>query len=716
MPRSKSPQPAALIAVVCLLSAGVEARVTRIVIASQQTVAGGASFGASGPYEKLTGTVYFEVDPKNPHNAVVFDLDKAKRNAKGKVEFSADMVILRPVDRAKGNRGLFFEVNNRGNKISLIMLNDTLPGANNNNPSTAFDLGNGFLLRQGYVIAWVGWGADIAPGNSRLTVDFPIAMEHGQPITERILTEFSDRNFGGGTPFTLPLSGGSAFKSYATVSTDQVAAEAELRMRPSDSPRPSAPAIPAGELVPRSQWSFASCPSGPPGVPSTTNICLAGGFQNNRVYELRYRATGSPVMGLGYVTSRDFVSFLRHASADDAGNANPAGGLTTTICDGISSSGMYYRDYLYQGFNEDELGRRVCEGIHIDIPGVQKLFLNYRFAQPNPFTVQHRERYVPDDNFPRAYAVRNNPLFGPGSDDDDDDDSGDHDGQARDGILKRPRTDPKVIHTDSGTEWWQFRSALVDTNEDGTRDIHQPGNVRRYEFSGTQHFVAKGVTPSHGTGNRQCQQLSNPTHYGPAARALIADLDEWVRQGRPPPHSRVARIADGTLVPPDQASTGFPNIPGVTYTGRLNGSGDRDFGPRVEGNSGVIDNLIPIVLSTHRVLVPRVDAVGNDIAGIRQPEVAAPLATLTGWNTRTAEFTDGDLCDLNGMSIPLHRTKTDRLAAGDPRPSLEELYGTHDGYVAAVTAAAHALQADRLLLQEDVDAYIRDAMASDVLR
>ena len=713
MPMDRSPPSVALIAVVCLLSAGVEARVTKIVIASQQTLAGGAAFGANGPYEKLSGTVYFEVDPENPHNAAVFDLDKAKRNAEGKVEFSADMVILRPVDRSKGNRGLFFEVNNRGNKIALIMLNDTLPAANNNNPSTALDLGNGFLMRQGYVVAWVGWGADIAPGNSRLTVNFPIAMEHGKPITERILTEFSDRNFGGGTPFTLPLSGGPAFKSYATVSTDQIAAEAELRMRPSDSPRPSAPAIPAGELVPPSQWSFASCPSGPPGVPSTTDICLAGGCQNNRVYELRYRATGSPVMGLGYVTSRDFVSFLRHASADDAGNANPAAGVTTTICDGISSSGMYYRDYLYQGFNEDELGRRVCEGMHIDIPGVQKLFLNYRFAQPNPFTVQHRERYVPDDNFPRSYAVRSNPLFGPGGDDDED---GNHDAEARDGILKRPRTDPKVIHTDSGTEWWQFRSSLVDTDEDGTTDIHQPGNVRRYEFSGTQHFVAKGVTPTHGTGDRQCQQLSNPTHYGPAARALIVDLDEWVRHGKPPPHSRVARIADGTLVPPDQASTGFPHIPGVTYTGRFNGSGDRDFGPRVVGNSGVIDNLIPVVLSTHRVLVPRVDAVGNDIAGIRQPEVAAPLATLTGWNTRTAEFTDGDLCDLNGMSIPLHRTKADRLAAGDPRPSLEELYGTHDGYLAAVTAAARALQADRLLLQEDVDAYVQAAMNSDVLR
>ncbi|HYR19359.1 MAG TPA: alpha/beta hydrolase domain-containing protein [Myxococcales bacterium] len=702
---------------VALVSASAEARVTRVVISSQQVVAGGAPFGDRGAYEKLTGTVYFEVDPRNPHNAAVFDLDKALRNRAGKVEFSADMVILRPVDRSKANGRLFFEVNNRGNKIAPTMLNSTPPTANNNNPTTAADFGNGWLQRQGYIIAWVGWGADIAPGNSRLTVSFPIAMENGKPITERILTEFCDRNFAGGTPFTLPLSGGTAFNSYPAVATDKSAAQAELRVRPSDSPRPSGPEIPAGELVPDSQWSFASCPAGPPGVPSTTDICLAGGFQNDRVYELRYRATNSPVMGLGYVTSRDLVSFLRHAKVDDDLKPNPAAGATATLCVGISSSGMYYRDYLYQGFNADEQGRRVCDGVFIDIPGVQKLFLNYRFAQPNPFTVQHRERYVPDTNFPRTYAVRHNPLFGPGdrdSDDDDDDRGGGRHREELDGILKRPSTDPKVIHTDSATEWWQFRSSLVDTDEEGTRDLRQPHNVRRYLFASKQHFPTKGAAPTRGTANRQCQQVNNQSHYGPSARALLVALDEWARHDRAPPASRVPRLADGTLVAPDQASTGFPSIPGVTYSGRYNGSGDRDFGPRVEGNAGVIDNLIPVVLSRHRILVPRVDAIGNDVGGIRQPEVEVPTATLTGWNTRTAEFTDGDLCDLNGMTIPLKRTRAEKAAAGDPRPSLEDLYRGHDDYVSKVAASARALKAQGLMLQEDVDAYIAEAMAAPV--
>src|SRR5262244_4162738 len=215
-------------------------------------------------------------------------------------------------------------------------------------------------------------------------------------------------------------------------------------------------------------------------------------------------------MGLGYVTSRDFVSFLKNATADDEGNPNPALGIDTTICQGISSSGMYYRDYLYQGFNADEEGRRVCDGMNIHIPGVQKLFLNYRFAQPNPFTVEHRERYVPDTNFPRAYVVRTDPLTG-----------------NTDGILKRPDTDPNLMHTDSSTEYWQFRSSLVDTDETGTFDLEQPNNLRRYLLSSTQHGATKGAEPTRGTGDRQCEQLTNVTHYGSSLRALLVALLDW---------------------------------------------------------------------------------------------------------------------------------------------------------------------------------------------
>jgi len=703
--------------IVALICPTVEARVTRIVIISREIVADGISFGDTGPYEKLRGTVFFEVDPDDPRNAVVFDLEKAPRNDQGMVEFSADMMIIKPVDLDSGNHELFFEVNNRGSAFIPVRLNSVTPGASGdhcvagpfcNDPTTVHDFGNGYMQRQGYTLAWVGWQADVMPGDNRLTVQFPTAVDHGKPITQSILAEFADARGAASTAvFTLPLSNDSTLRSYEAVSTDPEVAMAELRMRPSDSPRPPTPALPEGKVIPTSQWSFARCPDGPPGSPSTTNICQAGGFQNDMVYQLIYKAMSPPVMGLGYVTTRDFVSFLRSAETDDAGTPNPVPGITTVLGLGESQSGRYLRDFLYQGFNEDEHGQRVFDGVNVLVAGVKSLFLNYRFAQPSAFSNQHSGRYGPYANFPIAYAVRKNPLPPYNTD----------------GILKRPRTDPKVIQVDSSMESWQSSSSLNDTDEDGMVDLDPPENVRLYLLSSTQHGARQGALPSHGTGDLQSQQLSNPIHPGALNRALIAALDEWVNDGTTPPDSRVPRIGDGTLVPSDQESTGFPNIPAgptwsaVTYNGLFNASGELYFGPRVSGNRGVIDQVIPEVLSVHRVLVPKVDEIGNDIAGVRHPFVEAPKATLTGWNLRTPEFTDGDLMGPPfGMMVPLHRTREERIAAGDPRPSLEELYRNHRGYVRKVARAARRLARQRLLLQEDVDRIIQEAEDSDVLR
>ena len=674
-----------------------DARLVRLELQRPEMVAGGQPFGAAGAYELLTGAAYFEVDPQDPRNALVFDLDKAPRNARGRVEFSAEAVILKPVDLAKASGTLFFEVNNRGNKISFGRMQDTGPSANVNAPVTAQDFGNGFLMKRGYVLAWIGWGADIAPGDNRLTVSFPIAMRDGQPITERILTEFGDRNFNGGRPTTLPLSGGTAFKSFTAASTNKEAAQAELWAVESDSPRPSGPGIPRGTPVLEREWAFAHCPDGWPGVPSATDICLKGGLRNDLNYHLIYRAAASPVMGLGYVTSRDFVSFLRHGVKDDSGRPNPVAGIRTALCQGISSSGMYLRDYLYFGFNEDEQGRRVCDGMHIHVPGAQRLYLNYRFAQPNPFTQQHRERYVPDVNFPVTYAVTRNPLTG-----------------REDGILTRPKTDPVVVHTDTSTEYWQFRASLLGTDVDGRTDVADPPNVRRFLLAGTQHRWLKGDTPNHGIADRQCEQLTNATHPGIILRALIVALEQWAKDGTLPPENRVPKIVDGTLVSPDQLA--FPAIPGVSYAGLYNGSGERDFGPRAKGNSGVIDKLFPDIVSTHRILVPQLDRNGNEIGGVRQPSVEVPIATLSGWNTRTLEFGGDDLCDLQGSTIPLARTKAAARAAGDPRPALDELYRDHDDYVRKVEQAARALERQRLMLPEDVEITVSEARDSDVLR
>jgi hypothetical protein len=698
---------------ILLIPALTEARVTRIDITRQEPFANGMPFGETGPYEKLVGTAYLEVDPNDPLNAIIQDLDLVPPNAAGNVEFTTDIYILKPVDMRKGNGKIFFEVNNRGNKISPALMNDLRPGSNINDPSTPTDAGNGFLMREGYAIVWAGWEGDVNPGNNRMTIQLPIptadGTPSGDPITELILVEFSDRNFGGGTPYSLPLSGSASFASYEAVSTDPAVAQAELRARPSDSflpPQPSVAGIPSGTVVPTSDWSFAYCPGGPPGTPSTTDICLAGGFQNNKVYQLTYKAKHPRVMGLGYVATRDVTSFLRYQAVDDSGAPNPLGtGITTALGQGISSSGMYFRDYLFQGFNQDEQGDQVFDGLSIHIPGAHKLFLNYRFAQPNPYSVTHRDRYVPDVNFPVTYQVRPDPLL------EFDDD----------GILRRcleTDTCPKIIHTDTSTEYWVFRSALLHTDVDGN-DIPLPPEVRMFLLSATQHFTFKGSTPTFGTGNRQLQQLNNVTHSGVLMRALFIALDEWATQGVAPPDSRVPTVAAGTLVLQDQASVGWPDIPGVNYNDGLhNASGERDFGPRAPRNEnrGIIDNLLPVVLSEHVNLVPKVNQVGIDMGGLNQPIVEVPVATLTGWNLRTAEFTENDLGDLSGMTIPLFWTEAERLAAGDPRPSLEELYNSHGGYVSRIAEAAQNLKAERFMLQEDVHRVINEAAQSDVLK
>jgi hypothetical protein len=682
------------IAAGCLLAAPLvcEGRLVGLDIERREVVAAGRDFGAAGPYEKLVGRARFEVDPSDVRNARVFDLAGAPVDGNGRVRFSADFYLLKPVDMARASRTLLFEVNNRGRKIAFMRFQDTPAAANMNDPTQPADFGNGFLMNRGHVIAWVGWGADIAPGDNRLTVDFPVAQQEGKPVSERILTEFGDRNFGGGTPTTLPLSGSPVFRSYAAVSTDRTEAEAELWVTPSDSPRPNGPAIPRGERVSDSDWAFSACPDGWPGTPSRTDICLKGGFRNDRNYHLLYRAVGSPVMGLGYVTSRDFVSFLRHAPADGGAASNPVAGLDTTLCLGISSSGMYLRDFLYQGFNEDEIGKRVCDGMHIHVAGVHKLFLNYRFAQPNAFSQQHRERWIPDTNFPHQYGVRGDPLT-----------------RVPDGILKRPSSDPKVIHTDTSNEFWQFRASLTGTTEGGRMDLGESPRVRRYLLASLQHGGHKGDPPGYGIANRQCEQLTNPLHPGPLLRALIGSLETWVRKDVKPPDSRVPRLADGTLVAPEELA--WPPLPGVRYNALLNGSGERDFGPRALRNTGVIDKLLPEVRYPHRVLVPQIDAMAHDIAGIRHPYLDAPLATHLGWNTRRTEFGGDDLCDLLGSTIPMARTEDEAKTRGDPRPSIAARYRDADDYAQHVSAAAARLVAERLLLPEDVDPLVGEAKA-----
>jgi hypothetical protein len=698
----------ALFLALSLLVSLAEARITRIEITERESPTfDGTVFGDAGPYEKLRGRMYGEVDPADPLNAVIVNIDKAPRNARGRVEYVTNFLILKPVDMRRGNGKIFYTINNRGN-TGVRSLNDSPSGGNN--PTSAADAGNGFTMRQGYTLVDAGWEGDVLEGNFRLTAEYPVATDGGTTITAPILVEFHDRytndaRIAANGRVSLPLSGSLDFASYESISTDQAVAGAELRMRFSDSARPGTAEMPAGVVIPRSQWSFARCSRDPvsgvlTSVPSTTDICLPAGFSLDAVYQLIYVARNPRVMGLGYAVTRDVGSFLRNQPADDFGHPNPLAlsgsstGITHIYAQGVSSTGMYVRDFLYQGFNEDEQHRKVFEAMWTQIPGAHKLYLNYAFGQPNPFSVQHRDRYVPDTSFPTNYGVMTDPLTG-----------------LIDGILKRPATDPIVIHMDSSNEYWNFRSSLVTTDGLGN-DIRLPRNVRSYFMASQQHGPA--AVPARGI----CQQLNNPLPRGALLRAVLVALDEWVTQGIRPPKSRYPRVEDDTLVPPDQASTGFPSIPGVVYHGLFNASGVRDFGPLVSGNRGLVTLNPPVAVTggEHVVLVAKVDKDGNDIAGVRVAQLEVPIATYTGWNTRRAGFSEGDQCDLNGTYLPFVKTKPERLATGDPRKSLEERYKTHEKYVEKAEKAAQKLMKERFLLQEDVERIVQEAEDSDVLR
>ncbi len=645
----------------------VEAEVVRFeVLEVESPTFEGREFGKVGPYEKLIARATLEVDPIDEYNAGIVDLALAPKNAAGRVEFVAEVAILKPVDLAKGNGRIFYEVLNRGRKISLGLMNDA---PRTNNPTTAADAGNGFLMRDGYTVVWSGWQGDAPPGEGRMRLSVPVLA--GIEGTNRDEFIF-DNTF---NPYVASLS-------YPSADLDPSRATLTVRQNETD-PRVTPADLSFSYFVLHRAGLWTASPN-------QILIHRPSGFDAGAVYELIYPARDPIVMGLAFASIRDIVSFLRRDKADRAGNPNPlaSGGVPAiryAYALGISQSGRFLRDFLYQGFNEDEGGRMVFDGLIPDVAGARKTHTNFRFAQPGRFSRQHEDHLQPGDQFPFTYGVLTDSLTG-----------------KRDGILARcleSQNCPKVMHKDTATEFWQARSSLVVTDTTGA-DIDLPSNVRAYLMASAPHSNLIDAVPGP---TRICQQLSNPLHAGGPTRALLRALDLWVSEGVEPPDSRFPSRADGTLVPPDGASVGFPSIPNVTYNGLVNGLRVVDYTvqPPKEG-------------AAYPVFVLRVDADGNDVAGIRMPAVEVPLATYLGWNPRRAGFAEGALYDVTGSYIPLAATRAERLASGDPRLSIEERYPTHEAYVSQVSRAANRLVEERLLLEEDAKQIIEEATRSSI--
>jgi len=675
-----------LVLLVMLAPSWSEAHVIRFVVEQRRPLADGMSFGTAGGYERLDGTAYFEIDSKDPLNAVIVNLDRAPRNAHGMVEFSSPFVILKPVDLAKGNRKVFYAINNRGNQQAISYFNF---GRGGNNPLTAADVGDGFLMRLGYTIVDAGWEGDLLPGNGRLVPKFPIATQpDGKSIVAKVRIEYSDRTIPEKGTFTLPLEGAANFKAYPAVDTNT--AHATLTVR--DSVGGPKAAIPAD------QWAFGTCPTGRESLAANdTNICLFDGFRADRLYELVYAAKDPNVMGLAYAVTRDIGSFLRYETKDAAGNPNPLTGITRIYSFGGSQSGEYQREFLYLGFNEDEAHRKVQDALWVHKSGTHRLFANVAFADPNTFALEEdRHDFLGTSVPPYTFGVTIDPIS-----------------KIRDGLAKRPQTDPFIFQTDTASEFWQMKDSLNVVDGRGNA-VPIPNNVRLYLLSSLQHG---GNNPPRSFPGESgvCENPTNPVYHGPTLRALLMALDAWADKGVKPPDSNYPTLQVGTLVSIDEARKAFPKIPGVHFPMMLNGVELLDFGPGFKPEGGRLTQLPPKVGARYNVYVPKPNEDGLDVAGVRPLEVRVPIGTHTGWNVRKKESRGPDLCELAGSFMPFAVTKEQRTTAGDPRKSLQERYGSHDGYVNAVRDAAKSLVVERFLLEEDAARFVREAESSTVL-
>jgi hypothetical protein len=645
--------------------------------------AGGHAFGEVGAYERLAGRAHFAVDPQAPAQADIVDLDKAPRNVDGLVEFAADVCILKPRDMARGNRRLFFGYGNRGNKRELQFFNDA---PSSNDPRTLADAGNGYLMRRGYAVVWAAWEGDLLPGDGRMVLDVPVAGDGDRPISGLVRTEFIADGPG---VTTFPLSGRAATRSYPAVSLDPHSSRL-TRRRYADSER--LPVTPE-------DWCFARVEGGrgldaqgseTALVPSDTHIHMAEGFEPGWIYELVYTAKDPRVHGLGHVVVRDLVSFLRHEPRDTAGNANPLGEhVDKAYCWGRSQTGRCIRDFLYRGYNADAAGRKVFDGALPHVSGGGLMWMNHRFAcVVSPAGQQYEDHWNCADRFPFSYAESTDHLTG-----------------RTDAILKRPETDPLVLHTQTATEYWQRHGSLVHTDTRGN-DLAQPDNVRIYMWASSQHFADPNRTAPTREG---LQHYTNVVQTSMFFRAMLDALDAWVSSGATPPASRIPLRADGSLAPYAQWREAFPAIPGAVIPQSANSLPLMDFGAGFE--RGILDKEPPDIVDAegYAILVPAVNEDGNDVAGVRAPMVLAPLGTYTGWNLRSRGHGHGAMHMFDGSYIPFPDTPEERARTGDPRASNLERYDDAAGYARAVESAARYLLEERLMIEEDVERCIAAA-------
>jgi hypothetical protein len=682
----------AAIAVSFALASSSLAEVTRWEITKREPYAGGRPIGERGPCERLAGVVHFALHPNLAANGQIVDLTLAPKNADGKVEFWADFELLVPVDRKQLNGALFYEVNNRGHK--------TAPGI--------FDGGaDDFLLRQGFAVLWSGWIAEVHPAAGKFQMSAPVAIENGQPIrgivrNELVVNQPAEK---------MSISHRAGLGSYRPSKAGLAGATVTMREREADERQ----AIPQGKFQLHVSEVTAG---GRTGQLPLVELEVEGGLKPGWIYEVIYEAEGPIVQGVGLAGIRDLVACLKYDTTERnplrAESGQPL--LGRALGFGTSQSGRCLRQFLYEGFNADEQGRRVFDGVMPHVAGGGLGSFNHRFASPTRTNGQHEEHTFPADYFPFTYGDEKDPFRSPHAPREEPRASPtpspgrsalpenghiSRSEMATDGILRRSRTlgvVPKVMHTQSSSEYWHRSGSLVHTDPQGTRDAQEPLEVRHYTFGGTQHGAGSGLPAAKGGG----QLPSNPADYRPLMRALLLALDAWVKDGKEPPRSMIPRIADKTLVGWKEKESGWPGIPGVSYPLVIHQPSFLDRGPDWQSRR-IATVEPPQVKESYTVRVPACGPDGNELGTLNLPAISVPVATYTSWNLRDESIgAKGELLGLQGGYIPLARTKAEREEAGDPRRALLERYRDYADYEMQYMNAANQLLAQRYLLAEDL--------------
>lgn len=623
----------------------------------------------TGSYARTDGALTFAVDPGNPANASIVDLEYAPVDAAGRVRFESDFTLVTPTDAGQRNDRLIVEVVNRGRRRTIPFFNRApAPPID----SDAIPVGDGFLLRHGYSVLSVGWQWDVHRSAALLGLDAPEIRIDGQPVTGQCCVEIRPN-----APETTRLLANREHRPYPAANLDDT--EALLTVRDwEDGP---------DTVIPRNQWRFAR-ETADGVVPSAEYVYLASGFEPGRIYNCIYTAARPVVVGCGMLAIREAASWLR----GESGEAAIAGGFAKIYGHGVSQSGRLLRTMLYYGLNVDEAGQAVFDGLLPHVAGARRGEFNHRFAQPSAQSAP---------GFGQQFPFADNELTDPLT-------------EQTDGLLRRLRhlnAVPKIIYTDSAAEYWRGDASLAHIDGAGGGDLAAADESRRYLFAGTQHLpghpaLMDGVGPDGATGRHPY----NAVDYIPLLRAALVNLDRWATDGIEPPPSCHPRLDDGTAVSQAAYLDGFPALPGVATpdAARLWRIREVDLGPDADRGIG----KYPVKEGReYAAFVPAADGDGNDVAGIRHPALTVPVGTHTGWNLRhPGTGAPEQLMSMQGATHWLAATAEGRLAAGDPRPSLAERYGDRDDYAARVRVEAQRLADAGYLLEEDVYTVVQSCL------